>query len=526
MVFVMFFVISLCSCRRSDLDTAEVEQLEEVNPTTEVETEDIINPVISFYEPSKINDYGRSEVESNETFQKAVDVYSQFAVNLLKDNLDKENNDIISPLSFYYAMAILTNGANNKTKSQLESYLGMTTEDLNEFLFDLDRSSNLNKANALWLDSQKIKLKQSYLDIVEQYYGPSVFSHDFSQKNSLVKDVNLWVSDNTENSINNIISEEDIGDDTTIIILNALVTGDRWFFEFFPSETYLEPFRTSDGSDNLTDMMHQQLIGYWHDNNAQGFVKYLKDGNSFVAILPNEGIDIYDYINSMNGTTLRDFIQSGKFSDTVDEYVLDPESDYPQTCRIYDQHITNLTFPKFEFEREYELSDKLKNSPIKDIFNHSTADFSSMTGDNLYVDIIRQKDYVRVNEEEATARAVTMITGGLGAADCDEIRNTYEYDVSFDRPFLFAFVDSNDVPLFFGVISDIGVKTDNILTIENIVGPINIRSLPSTSGDKVGSFEQGQIRYSSEKKEAEGYTWYKIGDNKWVADDGTWLQIK
>ena len=52
------------------------------------------------------------------------------------------------------------------------------------------------------------------------------------------------------------------------------------------------------------------------------------------------------------------------------------------------------------------------------------------------------------------------------------------------------------------------------------------RNTPSTEGEKVGSFEKGQITYFFETKEAEGYTWYRIGTDKWIANKkGEWIKV-
>ncbi len=71
-----------------------------------------------------------------------------------------------------------------------------------------------------------------------------------------------------------------------------------------------------------------------------------------------------------------------------------------------------------------------------------------------------------------------------------------------------------------------GEDADNVIRIENITGKINIRNIPSTSGEKLGSFQKGEIVYAFETKEAEGYTWYRIGQDRWVADkNGEWIKV-
>lgn len=63
-------------------------------------------------------------------------------------------------------------------------------------------------------------------------------------------------------------------------------------------------------------------------------------------------------------------------------------------------------------------------------------------------------------------------------------------------------------------------------TVTVAIESINIRSLPSTSGDALGKAKNGTSYEILDKESAEGYTWYKIGEDQWIADkDGTWVTI-
>ena len=57
--------------------------------------------------------------------------------------------------------------------------------------------------------------------------------------------------------------------------------------------------------------------------------------------------------------------------------------------------------------------------------------------------------------------------------------------------------------------------------------PINIRTGAGTSYDKVSQTSPGSAYDVYETAQAEGYTWYRISDNAWVADqDGQWVEFK
>lgn len=55
------------------------------------------------------------------------------------------------------------------------------------------------------------------------------------------------------------------------------------------------------------------------------------------------------------------------------------------------------------------------------------------------------------------------------------------------------------------------------------VTDLNIRSSASTSGSLVGNAEEGKTYYVFETASDDSYTWYRIGEDQWIADDGSWL---
>ena len=60
------------------------------------------------------------------------------------------------------------------------------------------------------------------------------------------------------------------------------------------------------------------------------------------------------------------------------------------------------------------------------------------------------------------------------------------------------------------------VKTNNL----------RIRRLPSTRSKIMGYVENGKTYKVYEIKKNQGYNWYRIGTEKWIADNGKWLTYK
>ena len=50
-------------------------------------------------------------------------------------------------------------------------------------------------------------------------------------------------------------------------------------------------------------MMYSEEYAFLKEEHAVGFIKPYKEGFDFVALLPDENMDIRDYISQMNGET-------------------------------------------------------------------------------------------------------------------------------------------------------------------------------------------------------------------------------
>ena len=516
-----------CNGQKSADETAKQETQEKTENSSETVS---VEQLSSFYSPSDKYPDGRPNMWANDSAPEAFRRFREFSVKDLRYSLDENDNEIISPLSFYYAMAILANAADGNTKVQIENALGMSVDDLNNFLSEMEQTYQsdmykyFNKANALWFNTDLGKLKEDYVSVINEYYGDSIKEGSFADSRKLVNEVNSWSASHTDGSIDSIIDESDLNEESFFLILNALTGGGYWDFPFDVSETRYQEFRSRDGSNGLVEMMRKTEFGYWSDEKSEGFMKELDSGVQFIGILPNEGVDIYDYINQMDGDTIKKFQESVRYQDevgTVKVKVGDSEYEEP----LVDEHYTNLSFPKYKFEKEYNLNDTLLKMGLADIFDANPCDFSKMADGALYVQQAKQKCTIEVDEEKAVATAVTLIEGGKGAGGY-QVREKIYHDVVFDRPFLFAMCVGREFPIFLGVVTRLGESAEKAIRIENIVGKINIRSLPSTKGEKLGSFEKGEIIYAFETKEGEGYTWYRIGTDRWVADkNGEWIRV-
>lgn len=512
----LLMVVTLASCGNSDSSGTADKTREDYKPLTAVDVE-------SFYDGSYEL---RSEAEKR---------YDETALKMFIDSVEKGDNEIFSPLSVYYCLAMLNNGSAGNTRKEIETYLNLSTEDANNFLKDLyDSTRSMNKwtqdvfllANLICFDSERSKIKDSFLDDVQKYYGDVAKERDFRNSKEVADEINKWVDENTDGGIKDLVSDDDITKDTTSLIVNALACGGEWEFKFDKSKTFAEEFTAYDGSKINADMMHERLYGRWNTTKGKGFEKRLENGIEFVALIPNEGVDLYDFINELKP---EDIVEMYKIYESEGNgRESDQKSPWGEPCYILDRYFTDLSFPKFSFEKEYDLEESLRKGGLSNLFDSKKCDFTNLTDSSFQVQKVKQKALVEVDEEHAYAAAATIIESGYGSDGPCIIYNDIIEELKFDRPFVFAFVENHTI-LFMGVVAQLeegATQARTTFRIENYgAGKLNVRDRASTDGNVRRQIMKGDIVNAYSKVKSEGYTWYQIGDNEWVADkDGEWIR--
>ena len=181
-------------------------------------------------------------------------------------------------------------------------------------------------------------------------------------------------------------------------------------------------------------MMGSAEHAYLTDGNAVGFAKPYADGAyAFVALLPNEGVSLEDYVAGLDGTGFRAMMANAQSAE-VEAYL-----------------------PKFEVEQSLELADVLGRMGMADAFDAGVADFSGMSDEAgeraLHIDRVTHKTFISVAEQGTRAGAATSVSMRVTAAMPDEEPKI----VRLDRPFVYAIVDTQtNLPLFLGTVESLG----------------------------------------------------------------------
>ena len=392
-----------------------------------------------------------SQVSANDLMKdvpaKAVDVLpdmdagaaaaADFGIRLFKTSMEEGKNTLISPLSVLYALAMTANGADGETLAQMEQVLGMDVDNLNSYMLaylDLlpeSKDYKMSLANSIWFkDDPNFAVEQSFLQTNADYYGAGAYKAAFDEGTR--NDINNWVKEHTDGMIPEIIDE--IPDEAIMYLVNALAFDAKWADEYEEHQIREGRFTMEDGTRQDVDMMHSEEYTYLEDDLATGFIKYYKDRKyAFVAMLPNEGVTVSQYVDSLTGEHLRELMNN------------------PQDLTVF------ASIPKFETEYDIEMSEVLQEMGMTDAFDWQVADFSrlgtyNVDGMNICINRVLHKTFISVSEQGTRAGAATAVEMvAEGAMEIVEFK-----EVVLDRPFVYMLIDcETNLPFFIGTMMNV-----------------------------------------------------------------------
>lgn len=383
-----------------------------------------------------------SEIKPREVTKKAVDnafVESQmkFSIDLLKQTVSGKENVLISPLSITAALAMTANGASGDTLTGMETVMAdkLGIDKLNEYFslfldkLPTDAKCRVKVANSIWIrNDEGLKVNQNFLQTNADYYRAGVYKAAFD--NNTLNDINNWVEDNTDGLVKNILDE--IPDDAVMYLINTLLFDAEWNSKYRDIEVQDGIFTAADGSKENVSMMYSVETQYIEDSNVTGFLKDYRGGYKFVALLPNEGISVEDYIASLDAEALTRLINN-------------PEKE-----------VVEAFLPKFSYEYDIELNDVLKVLGMEAAFDSKKADFSKMavsSRGNIFIGRVLHKTFIDLNEDGTKAGAATAVEMweecGIGYVENGK-------KVILNRPFVYMIVEGDTgLPVFTGVVTGI-----------------------------------------------------------------------
>ncbi|SDQ21091.1 serpin family protein [Natronobacterium texcoconense] len=297
-----------------------------------------------------------------------------------------------------------------------------------------DLGFQLSSANAVWTDDGFL-LADDYRDVLEAYYGAGDHVVDFTDSPEEARqEINEWVEERTNDRIENLLPQGSIDASTRLVLTNAVYFLAAWENDFTHDETEPAPFVGLDGTETEVELMHQTAQFQYAEVDGHQLVElpYANGETSMIVVLPAEGE-----------------FESFEESFTVDRLATMLEET--------SQTQVDLALPKFGIESEFSLVEAMQELGMERAFGGG-AEFDDMVeggGNGLFIDDIRHKSFVEVDEEGTEAAAATAVTVFFSAPPDDA-------EMTVDRPFLFYVRDRpTETPLFVGRVVDAETLQDD-----------------------------------------------------------------
>ena len=410
---------------------------------------------VSFGETKAVVDMLSESEPVNLTPEQQVFAYdnNQFALNFLNtiNETDLSGKSFIySPLSIIYVLGMVNDAATGLTEKELEETLGFhkggiqAVNDYCKNLIDglpkVDNKVTLNIANAIFLN-KSFTLKPQFTQDMQTYYDAKAEALDFESSETL-NHINSWCNEKTNGMIPTILDE--IDPLIMSYLLNAIYFKADWASKFDPQNTKDETFTTENGnSSTKIPMMHQNVLIKYMKNNTYSAIE-MPYGNglwNMVVMMPEEGKNTDDIINHLKMFGVYPMLYDD-IDGSLDTWVFGP-------------YEVDLKLPRYETSSDTDdLEDGLiglmKKMGIKRAFYDALAEIPNMCELPVYIEIMRQKAKIKVNEEGSEAAAVTVagVTNkSMGSEPKEYLKATFHAN----RPFVYVIREaSSGVILFVG----------------------------------------------------------------------------
>jgi serpin B len=325
-------------------------------------------------------------------------------------------NIFISPLSVAMALGMTYNGAAGETQAAMQETLelqGLTIEEVNEsyrslidLLRNLDPNVEFILANSIWYRND-LPVKQAFLDVNREYFDADVTGLDFASP-SAARTMNAWVDEQTNGRITEIV-DDPIPSWLVMFLINAIYFKGDWTYQFHKDLTADGPFFLEGGGQVQVPMMRTRgeiEIGHFFDSEVEAVdLVYGGKAYSMTIVMPAGDGGVSALVQSLDAARWAEIIDG---LTTVESQVW---------------------MPKYTLEYELELNQVLTALGMGIAFEELAADFSEIADWQLYIDKVKHKTFVDVNEEGTEAAAVTSVEVGVVSMPPT---------VFIDRPFVFA----------------------------------------------------------------------------------------
>ncbi|XP_059168021.1 leukocyte elastase inhibitor-like [Physella acuta] len=370
---------------------------------------------------------------------------NKFALDLFKILYDgnQNQNTFVSPFSISVALAMTHLGAREETAQGMAKALRWETDDetkLHEqfqaYVTQLQTPNDqyqLSTANRIYIEKSYAVLDE-FKNKTKKYYNAEPVSCDFkTDADNQRLHMNRWVSEQTQNRVNDLLAPGIVNEVTRMLIVNAIYFKGLWERKFDEAKTKLSPFKVKPG---LTKDVHMMSIKHEYSTTVSSElgctaveIPYKGRKLSMVVILPSEDFGLQNLVHTLTNEKLNSLLATLSSS----------------------KREVQLSLPKFEVTSSVELKEPLCTLGMAQAFDGSRANFTGISSTpGLSLQAAVHRAYVKVTEEGTEAAAAT--SAAVVVAVCLRLPCV----VNVDHPFMFLIREggAGGNILFMGCVTD------------------------------------------------------------------------
>lgn len=406
-------------------------------------------PLSASFEPDYTRPYDGAALD-----EKYLSAIRGFATSAGRELLNGDRTTAYSPTTLYTALSMVAELADGSSRAALlEALNAESTDELRQYSGDLWRylcadpdmkePGKVTMANSLWLNGEYRFRNETLKDLADYYY---VSGHIGDMQGEIPKLVSDWVKEQTNGLLDCQIEPNE---DTMAVLLSAIYFYDQWETQFNKHDVTSGAFRTEGQAGTRTEAatigedvaslspyvpcMYMERTeddrAYYRGDGVTASVQYFQNGGKMLFILPDE--------EKRPGDVLGD--------PALLTRLLDWEALEKETGKV------DWTIPQFTLSDTLDLEDGLTALGLGELFDPLNNALPLLSEDSgAYISEARQGTAISINEVGCEAASyVEMMIDERAAVIMEET-----VEMHLTRPFLFAILSENDVPLFLGVVND------------------------------------------------------------------------
>lgn len=390
---------------------------------------------LAAYEPDTSAAYDGSPLDG--AYLSDIRSFSARAGSVL---LNGQDSVAYSPAALYTALSMVAELADGDSLDSLLSALEAdgtgelrkNTGNLWRYLCnnpDVKAPGKITIANSLWLNQDYSFNGETLQNLADHYY---VASYTGEMQKEIPGEVSRWVKKQTNGLLDCRVKPDP---NTMAVLLSAVYFYDDWAEAFKKADVTDGRFKGPEEEWISVNYMKrtEENRAYYQENGVTASVQYFQNGGKMLFILPDEGRSPADVLS--------------------DTELLASLLDWEGSAR--DTGTVKWSIPRFTLSSTIDLEEGLSALGLGGLFDGLANDGNPLPklsdGTAAYIGKAEQGTSVSINEKGCEASSYVMIEAQAKGA---ELPSEKVVSMMLNRPFVFAVLSKNDVPLFLGVVND------------------------------------------------------------------------